>query len=212
MPVPRVADGEPSTSRHPQDSITTTPTDSRLEGTFSGHGPADTAHPMDRKSHPGNAPDPPEKVPAAMASEGTQRERAQNRIQHAPGAGQPGVVPAAPLTDGTFGFGDGLYLFFFFLNFPSSNLQGHQTCKVTILRAWQLVGAEFGASMPLHTNTSSETARLVGFGWAGPDLHPGPSLGVGERLNRPPDPQLQGPCRRSRQLAGRCRGRADCVG
>jgi hypothetical protein len=68
---------------------------------------------MDRKSHPGNAPDHPETVAAATASEGTQRERAQNRIQHAPGVGQPGVVPTAPRAAGTFGFGDCLYLFFF---------------------------------------------------------------------------------------------------
>jgi hypothetical protein len=68
---------------------------------------------MDRKSHPGYAPDYPETVAAAAASEGTQTERAQNRIQHAPGMGQPGVVPTAPRATGTIGFGDCLCLLLF---------------------------------------------------------------------------------------------------
>src|ERR1035438_8777017 len=76
-----------STSRHPQDSITTAPPGNRPTGTFSGHDRYTPANPKDRKSHPGNAPDRPETVAAATASEGTQREHAQNRIQHAPGVG-----------------------------------------------------------------------------------------------------------------------------
>ena len=116
MPVRGIADGKPSPSRHPQDSITTAPPRQSPWRNFLPTDRQTPAHPVDRKSHPGNSPDHPETVATATASEGTQRELAQNRIQHVPGVGQPGVVPAAPRATGTIGIGDCRYLFFF-LNF-----------------------------------------------------------------------------------------------
>src|ERR1035438_3497741 len=120
-------------------------------------------------------------------------------------------MPAAPRAVGKIGFGDCFYLFFlltlvfWFLSICVFRLlyrifghSLHHTYEVNRLAVAGLIGE----ITPFRASTSSKHGVPPGIG---PNLRSGLSLGVGARQDSPP-------CRRSGQLAGRCRGRADRVG